>query len=125
MGGRTYTQAVSRTEGIKTQDQTNIGLLTLASESIGSLNLVEIATCILVGILCLYLLNWYCMRRRARKMQQIRAALQSVQIDLNVSICPVFQPPPVATTQPQMYPGRPKKSSAELLEAEVMARYEH
>ena len=90
MGGSTSSQAVSGTEGIKTQDQTNYGLLTLASESIGSLNLVEIATCILVGILCLYLLNWYCMRRGARNMQQIRDALQSVQIDLNVSICPVF-----------------------------------
>ena len=130
MGGSASSQVASGTEGIKTQDQTNIGLLTLSSESSGSLNLIDIATCSLVAVLCLYLLNWWCMMRLARKMQQIRAALQSVQIDPVVSRCPVFEPPaarPVATTQttqPLMYPGLPKKSSAELLGAEVMSRYE-
>ena len=54
-------------------------------DSRGSLNMVEIATCVLVVVICLYLVRWYCMKRRARKLQEIRAALHSVQIQPNVS----------------------------------------
>ena len=68
--------------------------------------------------------------KMARKMQQIRDALASVRVGPVMSRFPVFESPaPRAVTnqpaQPPMYPGLPvKKTTAELLGAEVMARYE-
>ena len=129
MGGTAISQVATCEDGIKNQDQTNLGLINLSSESSGSLNLIEIATCVFVAILCLYLLSWWCQKRRARKMQQIRDALATVRVDPVMSRCPVFEPLHQRTitnqpAQPPMYPGLPKKTTAQLLGAMVMSRYE-
>ena len=92
MGGTASSQLATGEAEVKNQDQTNLGLINLSSDSSGSLNLIEIAPCVFVAILCLYLLSWWCHKRRARKIQQIRDALASVRVDPVMSRCPVFEP---------------------------------
>ena len=51
MGGSSSSEAVTGTEGIRKQEQTNIGLLTMSSESgmeSSSFNMIEIATLLLL-----------------------------------------------------------------------------
>ena len=90
----------------------------------GCWNVLEIASCGIGLIGCIYLLRWYCVRRRAKKLQKMREALQSVQVQPNIAPLPVLQPP-VAESAPQLsaYPGLPQKTSAELMGEKIMAQY--
>ena len=54
LGGSLSSEAASGTEGFRKQEQTNIGLLTMASEggmASGSFNMIEIATCALAVVI--------------------------------------------------------------------------
>ena len=93
MGGTASSQAATGDAELKNQDQTNLGLINLTSDSSGSLNLVEIATCIFAAILVCYLLSWWCSRRKAKRMQEIRHALTSVRIKPDMARCPVLEVP--------------------------------
>ena len=92
MDGSASSQLATDEAEVKNQDQTNLGLIILTSDTSGSFNLIEIATCLFVAILVLYLLSWWCQKRKARKMQEIRHALASVRVDPEMSRCPVFEP---------------------------------
>ena len=83
MGGSSSSQ--SKTDGeIKNSSnkQNNYGLINLASENLDSSNwnFLEIFTFALVWIGCLYFLRLWCIRRRQKKLQSLRDALQSVQV---------------------------------------------
>ena len=78
---------------LKNQDQTNLGLINLTSDSSESLNLVEIITCVFAAILVFYLLSWWCQKRKAKKMQAIRHTLASVRIEPDMARCPVLEAP--------------------------------
>ena len=92
MGRSSSSQSASGTDGIKNQDQNNYGLVTLASENLdsNSWNFLEIFICGMVLISCLYLLRWWCVRHRAKKLLAMREALQSVQIQPHVARGPVL-----------------------------------
>ena len=129
MGGLASSQAATDGGKLKNTDQTNLGLINLTSESSESLNLVEIITCVFAAILVFYLLSWWCQKRKARKLQEIRHALASVRIEPDMARCPVFEAPQrviTNSTQPQppppVYPGL-DKSAAEQLGAAVLSRY--
>ena len=129
MGGSASSQAATDGGELKNTDQTNLGLINLTSESAASLNLVEIVTRAFVAILVLYLLSWWCQKRKQRKLEQIRHALASVRIEPDMARCPVFEGPQrvptnSALSQPPQpfYPGL-DKSAAEQIGAAVMSRY--
>ena len=131
MGGTASSEVAMGDEGIKKQAQTNIGLLTLASESqAGGFNLLEIATCIIAVLIALYLLRWCCVKHQAKKMERLRAALASVHVAPHMARLPVLQPalqpppsPPPAHQLPA-YPGLPKHSERmQAMGAEIMANY--
>ena len=129
MGGSASSQAATDGGELKNTDQTNLGLINLTSESDASLNLTEIVTCACVAILVLYLLSWYCQKRKQRKLEQIRHALRSVWIEPDIARCPVFENPQRAPTNsvpaqplPPVYPGL-DKTAAEQIGAAVMSRY--
>ena len=130
MGGSASSEVATGDEGIKKQAQTNIGLLTLASENqADGFNLLEIATCIIAVMIALYLLRWCCIRHQAKKMERLRAALASVHVDPHVARLPVLQahlppPPPPPVHQLPAYPGLPKHSERmQAMGAEIMAQY--
>ena len=129
MGGSATSQAAADDGQIKNTDQTNLGLINLTSESDASLNLVEIVTCACVAILVLYLLSWYCQKRKQRKLEQIRHALRSVRVEPEIARCPIFENPQRAPTNsvpaqplPPAYPSF-DKTPVEQIGAAVMSRY--
>ena len=129
MSGSASSHLAMDEASLKNQNQTNLGLINLTSDTSGSFNLIEIATCLFVAISGFYLLSWWCQQRKARKMQEIRHALASVRVDPEVSRCPVFEPTQRAISNqlaqpppPTMYPGL-HKTAAEQLLAEVMSKY--
>ena len=103
MGGSASSELATGDEGIRKQAQTNIGLLTMASESgMGgdSFNMIEIATCVLAVIISLYLLHWCCMKHQAKKMERLREALREVHVEPNVARLPVLQAATPTTRPP-------------------------
>ena len=128
MGGSVSSQAATDGGELKNTDQTNLGLINLTSESSESLNLVEIITCVFAAILVFYLLSWWCQKRKARKLQEIRHALASVRVEPDMARCPVFEAPQsvisnhIAQPPPPVYPGL-DKTAAEQLGAAVMSWY--
>ena len=123
MGAQSSSEVATGKQGIKKQGQTNIGLVTLASESQASgFNLLEIATCIIAVMIALYLLRWYCVKSRAKKMQRMREALASVQVVPNMARLPVLQPPFPAAPPPAQLPAYPGLPS-EAMGAEIMSNY--
>ena len=101
MGGSASSEVAMGDEGIKKQAQTNIGLLTLASESqAGGFNLLEIATCIIAVMILLYLLRWCCIKHWAKKMERLRAqgclSLSACRATHGTSAC--LTTPPATTT---------------------------
>ena len=128
MGGSASSEVAMGDEGIKKQAQTNIGLLTLASESqAGGFNLLEIATCIIAVLIALYLLRWCCVKHQAKKMERLRAALASVHVAPHMARLPVLQPslpppPPPPAHQLPAYPGLPT-DRMQAMGAEIMANY--
>ena len=126
MGAQSSSEVATGKQGIKKQGQTNIGLVTLASESQASgFNLLEIATCIIAVLIALYLLRWYCVKNRAKKMQRMRDALASVQVVPHMARLPVLQPPLQAAPPPAQlpaYPGLPT-DRMQAMGAEIMSNY--
>ena len=125
MGGTASSEVATGDEGIKKQAQTNIGLLTLASESqAGGFNLLEIATCLIAVIIALYLLRWCCVKHQAKKMQRLRDTLASVHVAPHMARLPVLQPAIQAPPPAQLpaYPG-PPTDRMQAMGAEIMANY--
>ena len=123
MGAQSSSEVATGKQGIKKQGQTNIGLVTLASENQASgFNLLEIATCIIAVLIALYLLRWYCVKSRAKKMQRMREALASVQVVPHMARLPVLQPPLQAAPPPAQLPAYPGLPS-EAMGAEIMSNY--
>ena len=130
MGGSASSELVTGEEGIKklNNKQTNIGLLTMATESgMGgdSFNMIEIATCVLAVIISLYLLRWCCMKHQAKKMARLREALREVQIEPNMARLPVLQAPHPPPPPPPVHhlPAYPGLTTREARGAEIMAKY--
>ena len=92
MSGSASSHLAMDEASLKNQNQTNLGLINLTSDTSGSFNLIEIATCLFVAISGFYLLSWWCQQRKTRKMQEIRHTLASVRVDPEMSRCPVFEP---------------------------------
>ena len=129
MGGTASSEVATGDQGIKKQAQTNIGLLTLASESqAGGFNLLEIVSCIIAVLIALYLLRWCCVKHQAKKMQRLRDALASVHVAPQMALLPVLQPalqsppPPPPAHQLPAYPGLPT-DRMQAMGAEIMANY--
>ena len=128
MGGSASSKSTDDGE-IRNTDQTNLGLINLTSESGESWNLVEIVTCICVTILLLYLLSWYCQKRRQKKLAQITHALRLVRIEPDVARFPIFELrqrlPANSIAQPPPPPAYPSldKTPAEQIGSAVMSRY--
>ena len=128
MGGSASSQTAAADGEIKNTDQKNFGLINLSSESDTNLNLVEIATCAGMAIVVLYLLSWYCQRRKQRKLEQITHALRSVRVEPEMAQCPIFDPRHApnngapAQPLPPAYPSF-DKTPAEQIGAAVMSRY--
>ena len=126
MGGSASSQTAAADGEIKNTDQKNFGLINLSSESDTNLNLVEIATCAGMAIVVLYLLSWYCQRRKQRKLEQITHALRSVRVEM--ARCPIFVDPQHAKNNsapakpPPAYPTF-DKTPAEQIGAAVMSCY--
>ena len=66
MGGSASSQA-TKDGDIENKDEMNFGLVNMSSDSSGTWNLVEIVTCIFVALGLLYLLSFWCQKRRAQK----------------------------------------------------------
>ena len=126
MGAQSSSEVATGEQGIKKQAQTNIGLVTLASESQASgFNLLEIATCIIAVLIALYLLRWCCVKHQAKKMQRFRDALASVHVAPHMARLPVLQPPLQAAPPPAQlpaYPGLPT-DRMQAMGAEIMSNY--
>ena len=133
MGGSSSSQSTTDGE-IKNSSnkQNNYGLINLASENLDSSNwnFLEIFTFALVWIGCLYFLRLWCIRRRQKKLQSLRDALQSVQVvdvQPHAANVPVLQNPlPVSAPVPPelpVYPGLNVKSPAELVGGRIMSQY--
>ena len=126
MGAKASSEVATGEQGIKKQAQTNIGLVTLASESqAGGFNLLEIATCIIAVLIALYLLRWCCVKHQAKKMQRLRDALASVHVVPHMARLPVLQPPLQAAPPPAQlpaYPGLPT-DRMQAMGAEIMSNY--
>ena len=115
----------------------NFGLVNMSSESSASWNLVEIITFIFVALCLLYLLSYWCSKRRQKRLARLTSALQSVTVQPDVARLPVFemqqrhpslsQPPPAYHVAKAMagpvYPAVTPKSPAEELGASMMAKY--
>ena len=129
MGGSVSSQTAGPDGKIKNTDLKNFGLINLSSESDTNLNLVEIATRAGVAIVVLYLLSWYCQRRKQRKLEQITHALRSVRVEPEMGRCPIFAPERAPTNsvlaRPPPPPAYPSfaKTPAEEIGAAVMSPY--
>ena len=98
---------------------------------------MEIITFIFVAFCLLYLLSYWCQKRRQKKLARLTSALQNVTVQPDVARVPVFemqQPHPTASNPPPayhvakamaspVYPDVTPKSQAEQLGAKLMAKY--
>ena len=136
MGGSASSQATDDGD-IRNKDEMNFGLVNMSSESSTSWNLVEIMTCLFVAVCLLYLLSYWCQKRRQKILARLANALQNVTVQPDVVCMPVFemqqrhsasQPPPPAyhvakTMASPVYPTLSGKSPAEELGAQLMSKY--
>ena len=137
MGGSASSQATDDGD-IRNKDEMNFGLVNMSSESSTSWNLVEIITCLFVAVCLLYLLSYWCQKRRQKKLARLANALQNVTVQPDVARMPVFhemqlrhpttsQPPPAYHVAKAMaspvYPAVSAKSPAEELGAQLMSKY--
>ena len=136
MGGSASSQA-TKDGDIKNKDEMNFGLVNMSSESSASWNLVQVITFIFVAFCLLYLLSYWCAKRRQKKLARLTSALQSVTVQPDVARVPVFEmqqrhptashPPPAYHVAKAMaspvYPDVTPKSQAEQLGAQLMAKY--
>ena len=95
MGGSSSAQA-TKDGDIENKDEMNFGLVNMSSDSSGTWNLVEIVTCIFVALGLLYLLSFWCQKRRAKRLSRVTSALQTsgfqgVAVQPDVARIPVFQ----------------------------------
>ena len=135
MGGSASSQA-TKDGDIKNKDEMNFGLVNMSRETFGSWNLVELITFIFVGFCVLYLLSYWCAKRRQKKLARLAHALQNVRIEPDVARLPMFemqqrqsasqpvQPPlPAYPAASPVYPTLSTKPPAEELGAALMSRY--
>ena len=141
MGGSASSQA-TKDGDIENRKENNFGLVNVSSDSSGTWNLVEIVTCIFVALGLLYLLSFWCQKRRAKRLARLTSALQTngfqgVAVQPDVARMPVIQPvyqemqprqPSIAVQPPPAYhvaktmPTIPK-TPEEQLGASMMAKY--
>ena len=76
MGGSASSQATKDAD-IENKDKMNFGLVNMSSDSSGTWNLVEIVTFIFVALGLLYLLSFWCQKRRAKRFARLTSALQT------------------------------------------------
>ena len=103
MGGFASSQANDEGD-IRNKDEMNFGLVNMSSESSTSWNLVEIITCLFVAVCLLYLLSYWCQKRRQKKLARLANALQNVTIQPDAARLPAYsasQP----SAQPACLPG--------------------
>ena len=135
MGGSASSQATDDGD-IRNKDEMTFGLVNMSSESSASWNLVEIITFIFVAFCLLYLLSYWCSKRRQKRLARLTSALQSVTVQPDVARMPIFemqqrhptsQPPPAYHVAKAMaspvYPEVTPKSQAEQLGAQLMSKY--
>ena len=139
MGGSASSQS-TKDGDIENKDEMNFGLVNMSSDSSGTWNLVEIVTCIFVALGLLYLLSFWCQKRRAKRLARLTSALQTsafqgVSVQPDMARLPVFSQPSISTVQPPpayhvakampspVYPAVGGKSPEEQLGASMMAKY--
>ena len=138
MGGSASSQS-TKDGDIENKKENNFGLVNLSSESSGTWNLVEIVTCIFAALGLLYLLSFWCQKRRAKRLARLTSALQSsglqgVAVQPDVARIPVIQPayqelqprqPSIAVQPPPSYHVAKSlpKSPEEQLGSSMMAKY--
>ena len=139
MGGSASSQA-TKDGDIENKKENNFGLVNVSSDSSGTWNLVEIVTCIFVALGLLYLLSFWCQKRRAKRLARLTSALQTsgfqgVAVQPDVARIPVVQPvyqemqprqPSISAVQPPPAYHVAKtmpKTPEEQLGASMMAKY--
>ena len=141
MGGSASSQS-TKDGDIENKKENNFGLVNVSSDSSGTWNLVEIVTCIFVALGLLYLLSFWCQKRRAKRLAKLTSALQTngfqgVAVQPDVARIPVIQPvyqemqhrqPSIAVQPPPSYNMAKTmptltKSQEEQLGASMMAKY--
>ena len=138
MGGSASSQS-TKDGDIENRKENNFGLVNLSSESSGTWNLVEIVTCIFAALGLLYLLSFWCQKRRAKRLARLTSALQTsgfqgVAVQPDVARMPVIQPvyqemqprqPSIAVQPPPAYhvAKTMPKSPEEQLGSSMMAKY--
>ena len=138
MGGSASSQA-TKDGDIENKKENNFGLVNVSSDSSGTWNLVEIVTCIFVALGLLYLLSFWCQKRRAKRLARLTSALQTngfqgVAVQPDVARMPVIQPvyqemqprqPSIAVQPPPAYhvAKTMPKTPEEQLGASMMAKY--
>ena len=133
MGGSASSQS-TKDGDIENKKENNFGLVNVSSASSGTWNLVEIVTCIFVALGLLYLLSFWCQKRKAKRLARLTSALQAngfqgVAVQPDVARIPVIQPAyqemhprrPSIVVQPP--PAYPTVSKEERLGAAMMEKY--
>ena len=133
MGGSASSQS-TKDGDIENKKENNFGLVNVSSASSGTWNIVEIVTCLFVALGLLYLLSFWCQKRRAKRLARLTSALQTngfqgVAVQPDVARIPVIQPvyqemhprrPSIAVQPPPAYP---TVSKEERLGAAMMEKY--
>ena len=133
MGGSASSQS-TKDGDIENKKENNFGLVNVSSANSGTWNIIEIATCVFVVLGLLYLLSFWCKKRRDRRLARLTSALQAnglqgVAVQPDVARIPVIQPayhemhprrPSIAVQPPPAYPTISKE---ERLGAAMMEKY--
>ena len=133
MGGSASSQS-TKDGDIENKKENNFGLVNVSSASSGTWNIIEIVTCLFVALGLLYLLSFWCQKRRAKRLARLTSALQAnglqgVAVQPDVARIPVIQPayqemhprrPSIAVQPPPAYP---TVSKEERLGAAMMEKY--
>ena len=133
MGGSASSQS-TKDGDIENKKENNFGLVNVSSANSGTWNIIEIATCVFVVLGLLYLLSFWCKKRRDRRLARLTSALQAnglqgVAVQPDVARIPVIQPayqemhprrPSIAVQPPPAYP---TVSKEERLGAAMMEKY--
>ena len=133
MGGSASSQS-TKDGDIENKKENNFGLVNVSSASSGTWNIIEIVTCLFVALGLLYLLSFWCQKRRAKRLARLTSALQTngfqgVAVQPDVARIPVIQPvyqemhprrPSIAVQPPPAYP---TVSKEERLGAAMMEKY--
>ena len=131
MGGSASSQS-TKDGDIENKKENNFGLVNVSSANSGTWNIIEIATCVFVVLGLLYLLSFWCKKRRDRRLARLTSALQANGLQgvaVHAARVPVIQPayhemhprqPSIAVQPPPAYP---TVSKEERLGAAMMEKY--